>query len=57
MLLGVGALALVGYYIWKSQQPKKDGEKKNAMGNSFDECYRICRKTKTSTQCYAKCLG
>jgi hypothetical protein len=33
MYLGLGAIALVGYYIWKqSQQPKTDGEKKNAMG-------------------------
>jgi hypothetical protein len=43
MLLGVGALALVGYYIWKSQQPKKDGEKKNAMGmkNTYSKPYVI----------------
>ena len=44
MLLGIGALAVVGYYIFKnSQKPKTDGEKKNAMGmkNTYSKPYVI----------------
>jgi hypothetical protein len=44
MWLGIGAVALVGYYIWKqSQKPKGDGEKKNAMGmtNTYSKPYVI----------------
>jgi hypothetical protein len=29
ILLGVGALALVGYFVWKNNQPKKKGKKKH----------------------------
>ena len=53
MILGVGAVALVGYFVWKGMKPKTT----NASGSGCKVCDKACAKYSSTRTWIQRLLG
>ena len=56
MLLGVGILAVAGYLVWQSQQPKANAIGAKTEPKEVTACRRACAGSSDNINCMGQCL-
>ena len=57
ILLGVGAVAVLGYYVWKqNQKPKIFASAVGDVGSDYQSCKASCKNAQSIYNCVTNCM-